>query len=226
MAAMFDFSSREASALTLLRCQEALEKGETNVVAEVLKGQGTFYEMNHYPEGDVFDTSSGSQYYYHAHRGPEQEHGHFHLFLRASAFDKDIAPARGEEVSEPWPEGDEALMHLVGISMDAYGLPQGLFVTNRWVTDETWFSAEDVIRHLDRFAVTHATPNWAVNIWLTAFVRLFREEIIALIRERDRQIAAARKSAPGADVLEDRHLEILAWQPVDLAATLAPFVRK
>jgi len=50
-------------------CARALTKGGINVVGEVLRGQGTFYEMDHYPEGDVYDPDHHAQYYYHAHRG-------------------------------------------------------------------------------------------------------------------------------------------------------------
>lgn len=48
-------------------CQLALAKAGWNVVGELLKGHEGFYEMNHYPNGNVFDRYSHSQYYYHAH---------------------------------------------------------------------------------------------------------------------------------------------------------------
>jgi hypothetical protein len=66
-----------------LECRRVLAKAGLNLVGEVLRGQGTFYQFNHYPEGDVYDRDSHAQYYYHAHRGVEGEHGHFHTFLRA-----------------------------------------------------------------------------------------------------------------------------------------------
>ena len=34
-------------------CYRVLEKGGLNIVGEVLKGQGPFYEMDHYPKEDV-----------------------------------------------------------------------------------------------------------------------------------------------------------------------------
>jgi len=71
--------------------------------------------------------------------------------------------------------------------MVAWGDPIGLFYVNRWVTDETWYPAEAVIAMLDRFAIDHVFPNWAVNRWLTALLRLYRPHIEALIRQGPRR---------------------------------------
>ena len=70
-----------AAGADVIECQLALAKTGDNVVAEALRDQGVFYEFNHYPVDDVYDTESHSQYYYHAHR--EGEHGHFHTYLRS-----------------------------------------------------------------------------------------------------------------------------------------------
>ena len=43
-------------------CYRVLEKGGLNIVGEVLKDQGTFYELDHYPSNDVFDRDHHSQY--------------------------------------------------------------------------------------------------------------------------------------------------------------------
>ena len=52
-----------------LECYRVLSKAGANVVGELLKGEGKFYEWNHYPDGDIYDNETHSQYYYHAHRG-------------------------------------------------------------------------------------------------------------------------------------------------------------
>ena len=67
-------------------CLRVLGKADMNIVGECLSGQGTFYEFDHYPNGDVYDRETHAQYYYHAHRGCAGEHGHFHTFLRASGM--------------------------------------------------------------------------------------------------------------------------------------------
>ncbi|MBK8508608.1 MAG: hypothetical protein IPL51_08090 [Candidatus Competibacteraceae bacterium] len=210
-----------AAGRELRECQRVLEKAGLNVVGELLKGQGDFVELEHYPRDDVFDAETHGQYYYHAHRGGELEHGHFHTFLRADGMPEGVAPLDDPQASEPWPQGDEALCHLVAVAMDAWGDPIGLFCVNRWVTDETWTPAEAVIAMLDRFAIDHAFPNWAVNRWLTALLRLYRPHIEALIRHRDQVIAAWRRTYPDRDALEDRALEITGYLPIKFDALLA-----
>lgn len=191
----------------ILECFRVLKKGGINIVGECLKGQGTFYELDHYPNGDVYDEETHAQYYYHTHRGLAGEHGHFHTFLRQGAIPENVQPIPYEGEAK-WPEGSDAVCHLVAISMDVYGFPIGLFSTNRWVTDEVWYAAEDVIGMLDNFEIDHAYPSWPVNVWITAMFRLFRPEIEGLIRHRDATVEAWRAAHSGEDVFEDRNLEV------------------
>ncbi len=201
-------------------CMRVLEKVGLNLVGEILKGQGTFYELQHYPKGDVYDHETHSQYYYHAHRPESGEHGHFHTFLRAAGMPPGVRPApyRG---SAPRPLGKDALSHLVAISMDRYGRPTHLFTTNRWVTGETWYRAEDVIRMVDRFAIDHAWPCWATNRWITAMLQLFKPQIAELLRERDRVVAEWARRHPDRDVFEDRELDITSITPISIDAQIA-----
>lgn len=208
-----------AAGLEAQECVRVLEKAGLNLVGEVLKGQGKFYEYNHYPEDDVFDAETHSQYYYHAHRGAQGEHGHFHTFLRASGMPPGVAPVPYHG-AEPWPDGDEGLSHLVAISMDGYGRPIGLFAVNRWVTGDVWYAAADVVRMLDRFAIDHAWPSWPVNRWITAMFRFYRPHIETLLRHRDDVVAAWGADHPGQDVFEDRRLEITGWIPLDAPSDL------
>ncbi len=162
----------------ILECYRVLRKTGDNVVGEVLRDQGKFYEWNHYPNGDVYDSETHAQYFYHAHptelRGGE--HGHFHTFLRAKGMPPGTAPVPNDGDTE-WPAGDDALSHIVGIAMDSKGYPIGLFTANRWVTGETWYAARDVRAMLDRFVIDPARPSWPVNRWITAMLRLFRPQI-------------------------------------------------
>jgi hypothetical protein len=201
----------------ILECARVLRKAGLNVVGEVLKGQGTFFQMKHYPEGDVFDRETHSQYYYHAHR--PGEHGHFHTFLRQPGMPAGVKPVCHPSASK-WPSGEEALAHLVAISMDRYGYPTGLFTTNRWVTAETWYAGSDVTAMLDRFAIDHAYPSWPTNRWLTAMVRLFHPQIVTLIEERDRRIGEWMEEHPDRDVFEDRDLEVLSEVVIDVEAQI------
>lgn len=211
-----------AAADEIDECARVLKKAGLNPVGEVLKGQGQFVKMSHYPKGDVFDRETQSQYYYHAHR--EGEHGHFHCFLRAPGMPEDVTPAP-ECDGRDWPAGDKALAHLVAVSMDRYGTPIRLFTTNQWVTGETWYRGTDVIRMLPRFAIDHAHPSWPTNRWLTALLRLFRPQIEALIAERDKVLAAQQADDPDTDPFANRKLETLSETAIDVAQQQAD-VRK
>lgn len=199
----------------IIECYRVLQKGGLNVVGEVLKGQGEFFEMEHYPKNDVFDGESHSQYYYHAHRAGASEHGHFHTFLRQPGMPAGMSsvPYHGAEC---WPLGKDALSHLIAISMDAYGFPIGLFAINRWVTAEAWYKADDVITMLDYFRIDHAHPSWPINIWISAMLVLFRPQIEALIRQRDQVVADWSDAHPGVDVYEDRQLEITGYTTINV----------
>ena len=48
-------TSMAAAGERILECYRVLQKSDTNVVAEVLRGQVTFYDYDHYPAGDVHD---------------------------------------------------------------------------------------------------------------------------------------------------------------------------
>lgn len=201
-------------------CQRVLERGGADLVSEMLRGQGVFTELDHYPRDDIFDRDSHAQYYYHAHRGMSGEHGHFHTFLRAPGMPHDLVPIpqSGKEI---WPSGDQAISHLIAISMDAFGKPIGLFAVNRWVSDEAWYRADDVIRMLDCFVVDHAFPSWPVNRWIGAMLRLFRPQIETLVRQRDKVVEAWALTHPDRDAFEDRRLEITGELSIDIDAQIA-----
>lgn len=183
-----------------LDCQRVLKKVGLNLVGELLKGQGDFVQLDHYPKGDVYDRETGGQYYYHAHRGGE--HGHFHLFNRPAG---DNRPGK---VKTP--------THLVAVSMDAWGAPIGLFTTNRWVTGERWRGAEETLALAATFEIDHAWPSWPVNRWVTALVTACRPQLEALLAHRDREIARLRAQDP--KVFENRDIEVIGQIPLDLPA--------
>jgi hypothetical protein len=208
-----------AAGQTVREMMRIFRKSGQNLVGQCLSNQGTFYELDHYPKGDVYDSESHSQYYYHAHRAGAGEHGHFHTFLRAGGMPPGIEPVpyTGKALR---PSGKDALTHFVAISMDRPGNPIGLFTTNRWVTDETFYRAEDVISLLDRFCIDMSYPCLATNRTLTALLRLFRPQIEALLLERDRTIIAWQAQRPGEDVYEDRELEVTSQLSIDIAAQI------
>ena len=202
-----------AAGADVIECQLALAKTGDNVVGEALRGQGVFYEFDHYPADDVYDSETHSQYYYHAHR--PGEHGHFHTYLRPLGMPSWIKPAPVPDFAPPEDEND-ALSHIVAISMDSSGLPIKLFTTNRWICAETWYRDEDVSAMIDFFVVTHAQPSWPMNRWVTAMLKLFKPQISELLFERDNTVAAWQKRHPKRNVYEDRELDITSEMPISL----------
>lgn len=200
------------------RCYRYLRKVDANVVGQTIAHQGTFYEMDHYPDGDVYDDESHAQYYYHSHRS--SEHGHFHTFLRAKGMPRHISPLPYDGDGE-LPLGDDALCHLIAISMNNPGYPITLFTTNRWVTGESWYSAEDTIALLEYFSIEHVFPCLAVNQWIGALIRLFTPQIEQLVLERDRCVQDWADKHPGSDVYEDRNLEITSSAAIDVDKQIA-----
>lgn len=170
--------------------------------ARVLAGTERFTEWTHYPQADAVDPDSFWRFYYHAHARSERlrdEHGHFHIFVPASAQARSGVPP--------------ASSHLIAISVDAKGLPLRLFTTNRWVTDEVWQPADAMIRHLRSPALHNAEPR-DVAEWLNHLIVMFESTIAELLTARDERLTTAgifrHKS------LEDRRLRIPSQRNVRL----------
>lgn len=194
-------ATRLAAGRDALLWERVLAKSGANIVGEVLAHQGTFYEWNHYPAGDVFDPDSGSQWYYHAHPKEQRpgEHGHFHTFRRDG----------------------ERIVHLVAVSADRGGHAIQLFTTNRWVTGESWAPAGEAAALLEGFDVVLARPSWPVNRWLVSLLRFHALVVRELLVARDAAIADWRRQHPDTDVFEDRGLEVTSRREIDLIADVA-----
>ncbi|MGD1876995.1 MAG: hypothetical protein ACFB13_05790 [Kiloniellaceae bacterium] len=202
----------------VMNVHRVLAKTGDNIVGELLKHNGTFYEWDHYPPGDVYDHETHGQYYYHAHVSDQRfegEHGHFHTFVRPKGMPPGVKPAKVPGFVAP-EDPNDALSHLVAIAMTPGGLPFRLFTVNRWVTGEVWYKADDVIRLLDIFQIDHAQPSWPVNRWIGAMIRLFMPQIADLLRARDRKVAAWMELAPDSDVFEDRDLEVTSFLDISI----------
>lgn len=170
-------------------------------------------QFEHYPAGDIVDTRQGCQFYYHAHRDDDREHGHLHLFRHAAASGRRRYLRAGQR---HWRRS--APSHLFAISLDARGLPVGLFTVNQWVTDGYWFDAATTMSMVERFAVGAVPGHEHACEWLTGFVRLYRPVIRQLLMLRDRRLAC-RNDREAA--LADRRLEVLSRVPIDWAADLS-----
>ena len=127
--------------------------------------------------------------------------------MRAKGMSPGLQPVPYDGEVE-WQTGDNAVSHVICISMDGPGFPIGLFATNRWVTGETWYSWNDVVSMLDDWHIDHAYPNLAVNQWISGMMKLFKPQIVALLEHRDAVIEDWRQQYPDQDVYEDRKLEV------------------
>ena len=215
LTAMYDAAAEAVASVG------ALAADGLNPVTAVLHGVPAVEEWAHFPAGDVIDPATHSRFYYHAHAADERadgEHGHFHTFVRPRALVPDVHPiAAPESAAGESPR----VTHLVGISTDAAGRVIRLFTTNRWVTGEVWHDAETVVGMLARFDMTHDEPPSALNRWVSAVVRMFHPQIVALLRARDVRIAEFSAAHPDSgDVFEDRALQITSEIPVDVLAQI------
>ena len=135
-----------------------------------------------------------------------------------------VAPMPRADLQVP-ADPDDTLTHFVAISMDRSGQPIRLFTTNRWVTGETWFAADDVIAMLPRFRVDRKSRSDEVNAWITAMLCLFRPDVARLLQRRDETIAARAANRPGIDIYEDRSLEVLSYMDISVADRVAAIAR-
>jgi hypothetical protein len=229
-----EIAPMQAAAAVLAACRD-LGVNRRGILAEVGPSEGAFADWQHYPAGEVYDPQTHAQYFYHAHPAadrPAREHGHFHTFLRAGGMPLGVAPlvlpetavaaeARRTPQAAPLKHGiRDEVSHLVAIALDPHGEPIRLFTTNRWVTGETWYRAEDVIRMLDRFKLSEAVGPAVLNRWIGAALALFRPQIIALLQLRDETVMEWRWRHR-TNVFEDNRLEITSSVEIDLAAQLA-----
>jgi hypothetical protein len=224
-----------AAAATIRECRRELADRNTDLLTELTAGGALIPDWRHYPEGDVFDPDTHAQYFFHAHpidgrSAPES--GHFHTFLRPEGMPPGVAPlllpelavadvAASPPQAAPIKRGTrDEVSHLIAISIDHRGEPVRLFTTNRWVTGETWYRADDVIRMLDRFAIAEVAPSEIVNRWVPAMIQLFRPQIGALLCARDVAVMAWRRRRR-THVFEDPRLEITSSLDIGLEAQLA-----
>jgi hypothetical protein len=231
---------RAASAVAVIReCRRLLDARGSTLVREAAGTAGKTGDWQHYPDGDVYDPLSHAQYFYHCHPADERaaaedarEHGHFHLFLRAEGMPRGVTPLLLPEAAianlptppqaAPSKRGiRDEVSHIVAIALDHSGDATRLFTTNRWVTGETWYRADDIIRMLDRFSLDAAEPASLVNRWLAAIVRLYQPEIAMLLRKRDEAVMDPRRRRRRVDVFEDPKIEITSSLAIDVEARLA-----
>ena len=191
-----------AAGQAALEATQAFLRNGTTVVSEVI-GKSPYVEWAHYPEHDS-RTPTGALFYYHAHAARQRidgEHGHFHVF--AANRRADYPP-------------DQRYTHIVGLSVDARGMPIRVFTTNRWVTAECWEDAERVCA-LARRTQLKTAPAHAVGTWLDAVLAFFRPQVDDVLYLRD---ARVRALAGHGNLFEDRRRHILSQCRIDFSTQI------
>ncbi len=190
----------------ILRWEGILDKTGTNVIKEVIRQQGPLDKFKHYPQNDIIDPETYSQYYYHRHR--EGEHGHFHVFLHRNGMPKTVTLSTSP-ITLPY-------AHIIAISMNDSGNAISLFTTNQWVTGEDWYTAVEVAHMMEYIKIGHAYPSWPTNQWMNAMMRLFYPQILYLIHKRDDVLTFWNQKHPGMHIFDNHDLEILSEQPISV----------
>ena len=189
-----------AAADALIDCLNRFVAAGQVPLAAALGDTDTPQEWRQYQSGDAgaMDGTAGAlHFYYHAHETPgafPEEHGHFHVFAQLGADDRGIA----------------RYTHLIAIGVDARGMPQRLFTTNRWVTDETWLPADRLIALAEKIADAPDTGHDPVESWLRAQLGVFAPQIAELLRHRDRRMAARQQDGHRPGLFEDRRMHVLS----------------
>lgn len=201
--------------------EEFTRTGRHPVRDVLASGDRPFTRWSHYPRGDVQDGGTGCLWFYHAHDESEArafgEHGHFHCFSYTENLRDGATPLALPES----PDFDKGgLVHIAAISFDPSGAPLRLFTTNRWVTDEWMYPADDVIPLIDRFALHDDGEFALVSRWLSSALGLFQPQIVWLLRERDR-VLAERRAVDEKNFAEDESLEVTSMVTFDLDRHIA-----
>jgi hypothetical protein len=202
-----DFDELVSVAQEFFDMNQALINDQQTILSELLRDEpeSPVLRWQHYPSEDVLDPDSGAMYYYHAHADgerPQDEHGHFHLFIR--------------------PEPTADFSHFVGVSIDPRGAIRSLFTTNRWVTDEYFRPAKDMISMLpEAFVVNRMRPSWLVSRWLMLLVRLCEPHIRQLLIARDEFLGWDGDGELPIELAENRSKQVLSEAFVDIYAVLS-----
>jgi hypothetical protein len=227
-----ELAQMAAAAAALEKARHMLVGERGGILAEIAPAVGAPEPWRHYPEQEIYDPQSHAQYFFHAHPPtgrPDREYGHFHVFLRAEGMPAGVIPFHLPELSvanatppqaAPLRRGArEEICHLAAIAIDRNGEPIRLFTTNRWVTGETWYRAEEAILMLDRLRLAPVGLAPILSRWVEAAIVLFRPQIADLLRQRDAKALVWRRQRR-TNVFEDPRLEIMSSQEVDRASHL------
>lgn len=193
--------SQSASYAWLFDCIQRLASLDSNPVLEVLQGVNRVEQEHKYPEHGLTFAGLGLRAFYHCHTAtsmPDNEHGHFHLFLHH--------------------DGDRASLanwgHLAGLSMDSFGQPLRWFTVNRWVSGGPWLAAPRLVMLLQQLAI--ADDLLLVEEWLLAMLAIYQEDITQLLAQRDQTVSQLMATSNKQAILDNRDYYEFSTIAIDL----------
>ena len=205
--------------LEAMHWKSILEKTEDTPITELLRGEEMLNYDSEYPRDTVQDHETGSQYYFHCHSDRPEEYGHFHTYVVSSGIPNKIRAVKpalnGEHANDR-----RTHAHLVAIVTNGRGEPENLFTINHWSAQEACYSADDMVKILDRFDVTHAVPSYPLNRWVSAVMRLFRPQIIQLFIEREATIESFQQANPDTPAMANEALEVTSNAEISVSTQL------
>jgi len=213
-------SAAQVAGWRLLETYARLAQRGEHLLGQLLGGELP-RQWRHYPEDDAIDQGSGFHWFYHSHSPEDRpgaaEHGHIHLFARRKLWSRRMRSAHEIEFASLANDPTQQVntRHLIGIGLDAKGIPISLFTVNSWVTGDLMLSASTTALLLKQ--MTLATGNEDVDAVIECVVRLFQNEIRDLLVRRDALLY--QKRSPG--LLCDESLEVLSEMTINVDEKLA-----
>ncbi len=190
-------------AQTLLACINAYAARQSNPVLALADTANGFVSGRKYPADPLRFGGLPLRAFYHCHAAPgapAAEHGHFHVFVQ------------GDASAGKW-------SHLAALSMDRTGQPMSWFAVNRWVTDGTWLPVPVAAQWLQQH--DQGGEFDLLETWLFAMLAVYADEIVDLLRRRDRTLTEIKATRSDDDILRDRDVYEFARSPINLLDKLS-----
>ncbi len=183
---------------------QGMARSGKSVLSELLPDGDGGRAYQHFPHGNAHDPLTGFRCFYHCH--PQNrasvigEHGHFHLFadLKTSLV----------------------TTHLMGLSVNAQGIPSGLFLPNLWVTEDQSQDWHSVWERTSQFEFRSPSLPTFTRRWLEHAVHAFKLALPALWQHKLKRLEALGHE-PGRIVAQNRRVEVLSRCRIDLPAWAA-----
>lgn len=207
-------SETRRAAQQVYDCLLQMGQQDSNPVLQLFEAGQAPIENKKYPAGFLQFNRCGWRAYYHSHPASghgrsgkhcfDHEHGHFHIFVQIG--------------TDP-----EAWSHLVALSIDPLGQPQGWFTVNHWVTGELWQDARALTGKLAE--ISYVKQDDLLQRWLLAMVALESKSIGLLLQQRDKLLDSKISTSNGSDVRQDKGVYLLSEGAIDLQGLLEEALR-